>query len=132
MNPVLTESMEELDSTVGGPMDVDDPLEKVLSRGNSTLIVVGCCVVVVLPVLFIRRSRDGGEDGGVSGEEPESVILILLRFFEDRRFHELLMLDIDMEPLMFIFCRCAASESCAFGYMYCNRSEMYPENLHSR
>lgn len=107
---MLTESMEELDSTVGGPMDVDDPREKVRSVGNSTLMVVGC---VVSPIT--RRSRGGGVEGGVSVNdgEPESILLLvleddnalLLRAFdglEVSRFHDPLMLDED--PLI-SFCR---------------------------
>ena len=98
--------MEELDSTVGGPIDVDEPREKVRSLGNSTLMVVGC---VVSPTA--RRSRVGGVEGGVSVNndgEPESILLLLvfeedsaprlLRAFaglEANRFHDPLMLDDD-------------------------------------
>jgi hypothetical protein len=112
---VLTESIEELDSTVGGPMDVDDPREKVRSLGNSTLMVVGCCCCCVCDdddvSPMTRKSRGGGDEGGVSLKEgePESMLILVLEVraldgLEVRRFHDPLMLD--MDPLMFYVCVC--------------------------
>lgn len=122
--PVLTESMEELDSTeTGGPpptRDVEDPRENIRSPlGNSTLMVVGCCgscvvaVVVAVSPSITRKSREGGDEGGVSLKEgePESTLLLaleddeiaLLRVLEVgfNRFHDPLMLD--MDPLILLW-----------------------------
>ena len=104
---MLPESIDELDSTVGGPIDVGEPLEKDRSRFVKSRLMVGC----ESPITW--RSRVGGDAGGVSLNEgePESMLVLeddpLLRALEASRLHDPLRFVMDpliMTNASFVFC----------------------------